>query len=408
MTIATHSMVGLGAIPLVLFLVIDLRKPLPMESEGRFTLTRKVRDKVFAGDPVLVELSIANSGEDIDRVYLEDEPPENSRILRGSKTLEGPLKKGAEITLRYELEFKEPGQFEFGITRLSNRSLFGLSEKSFIFYAPFGVRAYPRLLTTRLRPIHAPAFGWAGTTLSAYRGGRFEFMNIRGYVTGDRVRDVNWRATARSRNKLVNEWQVERGLDCVVIVDLFADDVPKVGDWSARGEIIDAACALANSFMTAGNRVGMLILGRILIKVKPGFGLRRLRAMVEAMIDSQEGDVWNVDHVLEYLEEFFRKQYVRRRGTLFFVSAGVNMRLVSAVESLSDRGFVCNTVVVNFLESEEKALTESKVLPRNEADLGQRFAKGELDWIEGQLASHSNVFEWSRDRGLVEYKSLIA
>jgi len=370
-------------------------------------LTRRVRDKVFSGDPVLVELTITNTSETIERIYVEDEPPEYAKILRGSKSLDGVLKAGGEITLRYEMSLREPGQFEFGITRLAVRSLFGLSERNFIFYAPFGVRVYPKLLTTKLKPVSAPAFGWAGTTLSAYRGGRFEFMNIRGYVTGDKVRDVNWRATARSRNKLVNEWQVERGLDCVVIVDLFADDVPKVGEWTARGEIIEAACTLANSFMKEGNRVGMLILGRILIKVRPGFGLRRLRAMVEAMIDSQEGDVWNVDHVVEYLEEFFRKQYVRRRGTLFFVAAGINMRLVNAVESLHDRGFVCNSVVVNFLESEGKALSERKALDPNDIKFGQRFAKAELDWFEGKLASNSNVFEWSKKRGLIEYKSLI-
>jgi uncharacterized protein (DUF58 family) len=402
--VVTRSAIGLGAIPLILLVLLDLKTPLPVESGGHFMLTRQVKEKVFAGDTVLVELTIANTGPELDRIHLEDEPPFMARMVRGSSSLEGLLKHDAEITLRYEISFREPGQYSFGITSLTLSSLFGLSEKRFVFYAPFGIRVYPRLLTPKLKSVKAPAFGWAGTTLSAFKGGRFEFMNIRGYFPGDRIRDVNWRASARLRTRLVNEWQVERGLDCVVIVDLFADDVPKVEDWSARGDVIEAACVLANSFMKTGNRVGMLVLGRLLFKVRPGFGFRRLRTMVEGMIDSQEGEVWNVDHVVEYLEEFFRKQYIRRRGTIFFVSAGANMRLVNAVASLSERGFVCNSVLVDYLEGEESALVEKKLLKVQQAEFGLRYARAEHYWVEGKLAAYSNVFLWNPEQGLTDYR----
>jgi len=229
-------------------------------------------------------------------------------------------------------------------------------------------------------------------------------MNIRGYISGDRLGDVNWKASARVGKKLVNEWQGERGLDCVVIVDLFSDDVPKVGEWTARGDVIEAAYELSSSFMTSGNRVGMLIMGELLYKVKPGFGMPRLRAMVEGMIDSQEGALWNLEHAAEFLEKFFRKQYDRRGGTLFFVSAGANLRLLNAVASLSRRGFVCNTVVVDILNSEGSVLKQKKLLKAGEVDFGLRFARAELDWFESRLASYSSVFEWSRERGLLQLR----
>lgn len=400
----TRSPVGLGAAPLVIYIALDLRKPLPSESRGRFTIARRAPEKVFAGETVLVELTASNMGDDIERFHLSDQPPFLARIVRGAPSLDASLKRNSEVTLRYELSFMEPGQYEFGITSFGIGSLFGLSEKTFAFYSPFSVRVYPKLLTPKLSPVRARAFGWAGTTPSKYRGGRLEFTNIREYAVGDRVRDVNWKASARLRSRLVNEWRVERGLDCVVIVDLFSDDLPRVGAWSARGDVIEAAYELANSFMTSGNRVGMLVLGQLLYKVRPGFGMRRLRAMVESMIDSQEGEVWNIEHVDEYLAEFFRKQYIRRKGTLFFVSAGANVRLLNAVASLAKRGFVCNTVMVNHLESEGAALLEKRVLDPKSQELGLRFARAELEWVENRLATHSNVFEWSREKGLVEMR----
>jgi hypothetical protein len=54
------------------------------------------------------------------------------------------------------------------------------------------------------------------------------------------------------------------------------------------------------------------------------------------------------------------------------------------------------------------ALSESKAMSKQDVDFGLKFAQAELDWIEGKLASHSNVFEWSRERGLMEYRSLVA
>jgi len=396
--------VGFGAAPLIIYIALDLRRPVPSESEGRFTIARRAPEKVFAGETVLVELTALNKGDEIERLHLSDQPPYLAKVVRGAPFLDASLKRDSEVTLRYEVVFREPGQYEFGITSFGIGSLFGLSEKTFAFYSPFNIRVYPKLLTPKLNPIRARAFGWAGTTPSKYRGGRLEFMNIREYSVGDRVSDVNWKASARLRSRLVNEWRVERGLDCVIIVDLFADDVPRVGDSSARGDVIEAAYELASSFMTSGNRVGMLVLGQLLYKIRPGFGIKRLRTMVESMIDSQEGDVWNVEHVEEYLAEFFRKQYIRRKGTLFFVSAGANMRLLDAVADLAKRGFVCNTVIVNFLESEGSALLENQYLDSRKEKIGIRFAQAELEWIESRLASHSNVYEWSRERGLEELR----
>ncbi len=400
----TFSYIGVGAVALALFIALDLSKGFPPESKGSFGLERRAPERALAGETILVELSVSNNGGNLERIHLEDEPPYQAKLERGSASLDAPLKKGAAVTLRYELVFREPGDYQFGVTGVTLRSMFGLSEKTFVFFAPFSIRIYPKLLRPKLSPVQAPAFGWAGMTQSAYRGGKLGFMNIREYAAGDTIRDLNWKATARFGRRLVNEWQVERGIDCVVIVDLFADDLPRVGGWSARGEVIEASYELVTSFLASGNRVGMLIMGEHLGKIKPGFGKRRLRAMVEEMVDSHEGEVWSVDNVEKYLEEFFRRQYLKRGGTMFFVSAGANMRLVNAVISLSRKGFTCNTVIVDTLKEEGSALSDERLLEPQEGEFGYRFAHAEFEWFEGLLASYSNVYEWNSQRGLIELR----
>jgi uncharacterized protein (DUF58 family) len=394
--------VGLGAVLLVLFVALDLRKPPRSDRASSMYVVRRAPEKAFVEEPVLVELTLVNEGEDVQRLELSDRPPERAEVMRGTPSMLCRLNRGSEATLRYELVFKEPGDYNFGTCRVRAESLFGLGEQKMVFLAPFGLRVYPKLLTAELDPIRAKAFGWIGMTPSKYRGGSLEFMNIRGYLPGDRLRDFNWKASARLGEKLVNEWQVERGLDCVVLVDLFADDVPRVVDWSARGEVVEASYELARSFVMSGNRVGMLIMGALLHKIRPGFGTKRLKAMVEALIDSEVGEVWSLEHAEEFLEEFFRPQYKGRGGTLFFVSAGRNVRLLEAAKSLSSKGFVCNTVVVDASAGESEALAKKKVLKSYELDMGLRFARAELEWFQARLSLFSNVYTWSREKGLVE------
>lgn len=406
LSVVTYSLVGLGAMLLVVFVALDLRKGRRADPSSSLYVVRKAPEKSFVGEVVVVELTLVNEGQDIDRLQLTDGPPELAEVVRGSTTMVSELKHSSQVTLRYEVVLPEPGEYNFGTCRVRVESSFGLSESRMVFLAPFGIRVYPRFLTAELAPVRAKAFGWIGVTPSRFRGGSLEFMNIRRYVPGDRIRDVNWKASGRLGEMLVNEWQVERGLDCVIIVDLFADDVPKVGNWSARGDVIEASYELARSFIGSGNRVGMLIMGAILHKVRPGFGTRCLKSMVEGLVDSAVGEVWSLERVEEFLEEFFRQQYRRRLGTLFFVSAGRNTRLIDAVSSLANKGFVCNAVVVDSTNEESSALMGLKLLKEIDMAVGLRFSRAELQWFEKRLAASSNVYSWSRDGGLSELRRL--
>jgi len=280
--------------------------------------------------------------------------------------------------------------------------MFGLGERMLVLPSPLTVRVYPRRLVKTVDIGPGRAFGWAGVTPSRYRGGRLDFMNIRSYSSGDALKDVNWKASGRLGKMLVNEWHVERGLDCVVIVDLSAGSLPRVGEWNGRGEVITSAYELACSLARSGNRVGLLVMGGTLGKIKPGFGSKQLRSMVEMLVDSREGETWSMKYVEQFLEMFFRRQYSLRKGTLFFVFAWPGVELLEAVSSLSRKGFVCNSVLVDALDGERRALTELGVLRPEEVEFGLRFAKAEEDSFKTVLAAVSDVYVWTAGGGFTE------
>lgn len=390
---------------------------MPQPPEIGLTLSRRVSEtKALVGVPVLVELTLENHGHRVEKVLLHDTlpamtagrfhdiPPERADVTKGSTSLLCGINEGGRVTLRYEVQFSEPGEYRFESCSVQLQSMFGLAERLLVLPSPLSVRVYPKRLVKRVDTGPARAFGWSGVTPSRYRGGRLDFMNIRGYTFGDPLKDVNWKASGRLGKMLVNEWHVERGLDCVVIVDLSAGSLPRVGEWSGRGEVVTSAYELASSLVGSGNRVGLLVMGSSLGKVRPGFGSKQLRAMVETLVDSREGEIWNMKYTEQFLWLFFRRQYTMHKGTLFFVFAWPSVELLESMSSLSNKGFVCNSVLVDALGGEERALTEQRILRREEVEFGLRFAQAEEDSFKMMLAAVSDVYVWTAGGGFTEAK----
>lgn len=400
---------------MLLLVAFDLRNPLPLPPMVGLTTSRRVSEtKAFMGVPVTVELTLENHGQRVERVRLSDAPPvlittrtfkdippSRAVITKGSTKLLCGINKGDKVTLRYEVQFSEPGEYRFDSPIVRMQSTFGLTERLLVLPTPLTMRVYPRRLVKTVDTGPARAFGWAGVTPSKYKGGRLDFMNIRSYTAGDPLKDVNWKASARLGKTLVNEWRIERGLDCVIIVDLSAGSLPRVGGWSGRGEVITSAYELACSLVDPGNRVGLLVMGSSLYRVRPGFGTKQLKAIVETLVDSSEGEVWSMRHVERFLELFFSRQYTMHKGTLFFVFAWPGVELLDAVTSLSSKGFICNTMFVDVLGGEGDALKEQRILRPGEVDFGLRFARAEEESFEATLSSVSDAYVWTAGGGFL-------
>jgi uncharacterized protein (DUF58 family) len=403
LSVVTLSGIGLAAVPIILILLVDQGVPFAGGGPCKLSVSRRVtQPKVVTGELVLVELTVTNEGRDVERMVLEDQLPSGVGITRGSTYLVCALKRGAHATLRYEVSLLDPGDVHFGECLVRVQSLFGLTEQRLELVAPASVRIYPRLLSRRVLASRARALSFAGTSPSRFKGGRLEFMNTRRHVYGDPLRDINWKASARLGKTLVNEWHAERGLDCVMIVDFLDQDLPKVGRWSARTDVIACAYELSHALIGSGNRVGLLILGDVLVRLQPGYGSRHLRVLLERLIKAQEGSVWSARDVEGFLEKFFRRQYRFRGGALFFVTANPGLDVLEAVRSLALKGFSCHTIVVNTLEQESVALSELRVAGEASLALGTRVARAETEWFESQFERCSKVYEWTKDAGFVE------
>jgi uncharacterized protein (DUF58 family) len=147
------------------------------------------------------------------------------------------------------------------------------------------LKVYPRgeALRKLLRPIETQAF--AGNQVPRIRGEGIEFADLRPFVPGDRVRRVNWRATARRREPWVNESHPERNSDVVIFLDTFAE--VRRGDESTLDQAVEAAGALAVHYLREKDRVGFVAFGGILNWLTVSGGLVQLYRVLDSLLEAE-------------------------------------------------------------------------------------------------------------------------
>jgi uncharacterized protein (DUF58 family) len=267
------------ASPFVLALALGLRRRGPIQVRARVALHAA---EVLEGDAVT------------GRIELEwDEPLEARMILHrlrgfgtagtGSAPSWSLPVPGRRIEAPLRLEARQWGRHAVGEVWLRLDAPFGLlAWTGRVLTGPM-LRVLPG--SERLSQLLDPAE--SGTVLGTHRSRRpgdgHEFAELRPYVPGDRLRNLNWAATARHRRPLVNIHHPERPGDVVIAIDAFADG--SAASTVALGRAARAAWALASAHLRANDRVGVVGLGGSTRWLAPAGGQRARYQLLETLLD---------------------------------------------------------------------------------------------------------------------------
>jgi len=242
------------------------------------------RERALEGDEVEVRVALeAAAGAERVEVLLE---------LPGELTVEGGhnprvlhLADGERRELSYRLGCKRWGGFRIGRVYLKTHDAFGLFRHETVVDRRQPLKVYPTEEAVRnlLRPLETQVS--AGNHVARQKGEGIEFADLRRFVAGDRVRHVNWRASARRGELWVNEHHAERNADVVIFLDSFAE--ARRGGRSTLDPALRAAASLAARYLRQKDRVGFVTFGGMLNWLLPATGTGQLYRIVDAMLDTQ-------------------------------------------------------------------------------------------------------------------------
>jgi uncharacterized protein (DUF58 family) len=238
--------------------------------------------RTLEGDDVDAEL-VLDSGAAVGRLEVLLDLPDDVELVdrrRAFSLALRPEDRPVPLTLRCE----RWGVFDVGRVALRATDVFRLVVWERRLDAPVLLKAYPRLEPLRrvVSATETQAFG--GNEVSRRPGDGIEYADLRDFAPGDRVRSINWRATARRQRLVVNQRHPERNTDVVILVDSFVDLA--AGDRSTLDDTVRAAATLATRYLERRDRVGLVGYGGILRWLRPGMGAAQRYRLIETLLET--------------------------------------------------------------------------------------------------------------------------
>jgi uncharacterized protein (DUF58 family) len=296
-------------------------------------------DRTIEGDDVPLVLDLA-AERPVDRVELLFDLPEGIEVADGSQAAAMRLLAGEPRSHELSIRCTHWGVFTVGRVGVRARDVLRFVTWERSFDDPHVIKAYPRPLTLRslLPALETQAF--AGSEVARVKGEGIEYADIRDFVPGDRVRSINWRASARRQGLVVNERHPERNTDVVLFVDSFTD--VRRGTRSVLEDAVRAAGALATRYLERRDRVGLVSFGGVLRWLQPGMGSTQQYRLIETMIETGVAPTYAWRDV-----NLLPARILPTKALIVGLTPLVDPRFVSALEDLRGRRFDVAVVEVD-------------------------------------------------------------
>lgn len=248
------------------------------------TATRAVADRLSIGRENDVLIEVYNQGEaPLALVVRDDYPQELESDVREFKF---PLKARSKAALRYTLIPRQRGAYHFDDINVRYMSKWGLFWRQQKVHATRSVKVYSDLMALKELSVKLSQSSELGDMKRRRRGHGTDFASLREYVSGDDVRNVDWKATARRDRPVVRNYEVEQEQTLMVLVDAGRMMVSDLEGLTRFEHALNAALALVLTGLHRNDQVGFGIFAdKPLLFLPPRRGKSYLTRILEAACD---------------------------------------------------------------------------------------------------------------------------
>lgn len=202
------------------------------------------------------------------RITVLDELPEQLQI----RDFEFRLSMGSRSvkSLDYEVRPLTRGQYLYGKVLVYASGRIGLASRRHSFSLEQKVPVYPSVIQMHRYELRSME------RLSSYHGVKklrrighsYEFETIRNYVAGDDYRAVNWKATGRRSQLMVNQYEDEKSQQIYAVIDksrpmMLSFNGVTLMDYAINASLVMANCSLQKhdkaGLVTFSDRMGSMI-----------------------------------------------------------------------------------------------------------------------------------------------------
>ncbi|MCB9196847.1 MAG: DUF58 domain-containing protein [Flavobacteriales bacterium] len=249
--IAHLGLIVLLAITLVDIFVLFL-------SGARVKARRIINKQLSLGDENIVRLQLTSKYRQPISIRIIDELPfqlqvrdfEHFMFLKHNETKE----------LRYEIAPTRRGEYEFGNVNLYVSTVLRIVERRMQIPLNQTVKVYPSIF--QMKKYELQVFSktaiFQGIKKVRRLGNNNEFEQIKNYVQGDDIRTINWKATSRKGELMINQYQEERSQQVYCVIDKSRSMRMPFEGLTLLDHSINSALVLSNIILRKGDKAGVI------------------------------------------------------------------------------------------------------------------------------------------------------
>ncbi len=371
------------ALPLVVAL-LSVRRA---SAASGITITTVPSAKSLVEDDRLDLTLIVTSPEAASSVEIYLPLPATFVFVDGKRHLATSLKAGEPFEWKVAVRTTARGRCRVGPFNVRVSDSSGLSVDEALAGASVGIETYPRIPRVKQLPHPTRTRSSFGNTVSPQLGPGLEPAEIRPFVAGDRVRQINWPASLRLGRLYVTQFHQERNADVILLLDTLAETGAR--PHSSLDASVQAVAALASAYIARKDRVGLVEFGGYLRWLKPAAGRRQLNAVLQAAVSA--------DQVFTYMArnlEYVPATALPRQALVIAVSPLIDERFTTAILDLAGRGYDVVLIAVSPVELTRRVMPDTR-LDAVACALWQLERAARIEQLRG---TGITVTEWQPER----------
>ena len=245
---------------------------------------RKIEERLNLGDSNEVELLVENLlSQPISFRLIEGYPVE---LQERSKEYSALLSGNSSKKFSYNFTPTRRGEYEFQDVFFIISSVFRLVSRRIDISAKQTISVYPSV--KQMKKYELMVFQQQKTSSGIKKirrlGNNSEFEQIRNYIQGDELKTVNWKATSRGRDLMVNQYQEEKSQHIYCIIDKSRTMQVEFDNLSMLDYSINSALVFSNITLKKGDKTGVITfsdkIGSQLAAEKVNGQLRRIMELL--------------------------------------------------------------------------------------------------------------------------------
>lgn len=279
---------------------------------------RILSDRLSNGDDNEVKIILTNNYTFDINIKIIDELPFIFQIR--DFEISSKVKQGNTKIFSYIIHPVKRGEYQFGYLNVFISTILNIVSRRLRFDQNKNVKVYPSYVQMRKYQIMAISDRLMEVGIKKVRkiGHSMEFEQIKDYVRGDDYRTINWKATARKRQLMVNHYIDERAQQIYSVIDMGRTMKMPFDKMSLLDYAINTSLVISNIALLKHDKAGIITFNSKVNSVLPAERNSVQMKKILDMLYMQETDFMESDY--ERLAGVVRTKIKQRSLLLLFTN----------------------------------------------------------------------------------------